>query len=148
MASLFEGGRELTGSFASADATLAGLRFPELDGDLVWTRDRFEITQAHAGFYGGELDFTYAMKPLGVPEPGIATFTPRVRAAALEPLLDDLGLPGARPRGRLAGELSLAWPLGRFAERQGGGEVSVAPPAGVSLLPRGGPPAPREGCAP
>lgn len=142
---LFEGGRELTGSFASADATLAGLRFPELDGDLVWTRDRFEITQAHAGFYGGELDFTYAMKPLGVPEPGIATFTPRVRAAALEPLLDDLGVPGARPRGRLAGELSLAWPLGRFAERQGGGEVSVAPPAGVSLLPRGGLPAPREG---
>ena len=142
---LFKGGRELTGSFSSADATLAELRFPELDGDLVWTRDRLEITRAHSGFYGGELDFTYAMKPLGAPEPGIATFSPRVRAAGLEPLLDALDVPGARPRGRLAGELSLAWPLGRFAEREGRGEVSVTPPAGVALLPRGGRPEPREG---
>ena len=142
---LFKGGRELTGSFSSADATLSGLRFPELDGDLIWTRDRLEITRAHSGFYGGELDFTYAMKPLGAPEPGIATFSPRVRAAGLEPLLDALDVPGARPRGRLAGELSLAWPLGRFAERQGRGEVSVTPPAGVALLPRGGRPEPREG---
>ena len=142
---LFDGGRELAGSFSSADATLAGLRFPELDGDLIWTRDRFEVTRAHSGFYGGELDFTYAMKPLGVPEPGIATFAPRVRAAALEPLLDDLDVAGARPRGRLGGELSLAWPLGRFAERYGRGEMSVAPPAGVALLPRGERPEPRAG---
>ena len=142
---LFDGGRELTGSFSSADATLAGLRFPELDGDLIWTRDRFEVTRAHSGFYGGALDFTYAMKPLGVPEPGIATFAPRVRAAALEPLLDDLDVAGARPRGRLGGELSLAWPIGRFAERSGRGQMSVAPPAGVALLPRGERPEPRAG---
>ena len=142
---LFEGGRELTGSFSSADATLSALRFPELDGDLVWTRDRLEITRAHSGFYGGELDFTYAMKPLGAPEPGIATFDPRVQAADLAPLLDDLGVPGARPIGRLAGELSLAWPLGRFAERRGRGQASVAPPAGVALLPRDARPAPRAG---
>ena len=142
---LFDGGRELTGSFSSADATLAGLRFPELDGDLIWTRDRFEVTRAHSGFYGGALDFTYAMKPLGVPEPGIATFAPRVRVAALEPLLDDLEVAGARPRGRLGGELSLAWPIGRFAERSGRGQMSVAPPAGVALLPRGERPEPRAG---
>ena len=142
---LFKGGRELTGSFSSADATLSELRFPELDGDLVWTRNRFEITRAHSGFYGGELDFTYAMKPLGAPEPGIATFSPRVRAVGLEPLLDDLDVPGARPRGRLAGELSLGWPLGRFAERRGVGEVSVTPPRGVALLPRDAPPEPLAG---
>ena len=142
---LFKGGRELTGSFASADATLSGLRFPELDGDLVWTRDRFEITRAHSDFYGGELDFTYAMKPLGAPEPGVATFRPQVRSANLEPLLADLDVRGARPRGRLAGELSLSWPLGRFAERSGGGEVSVRPPRGVELLPRDVPPVPRAG---
>ncbi len=142
---LFEGGRELTGSFSSGDATLSGLLFPELDGDLVWTRDRFEITRAHAGFYGGELDFTYAMKPLGAPEPGVATFTPQVRSASLRPLLDDLAVPGARPLGRLSGELSLSWPLGRFAERRGGGAVSVAPPRGVALLPRDAPPEARAG---
>ena len=142
---LFEGGRELTGSFASVDPTLSGLRFPELDGDLVWTRDRFEITRGHSGFYGGELDFTYAMKPLGAPEPGVATFDPEVRAADLEPLLDDLDVRGARPRGRLAGGLRLSWPLGRFAERSGGGRVSVAPPRGVALLPRDVAPAARTG---
>ena len=142
---LFEGGRELTGSFSSADATLSGLRFPELDGDLVWTRDRFEITRAHSGFYGGELDFTYAMKPLGAPEPGVATFDPRVGSASLRPLLDDLAVRGARPLGLLSGELSLSWPLGRFAERSGSGEVSVAPPRGVALLPRDAPPESRAG---
>ena len=142
---LFEGGRELTGSFASADATLAGLRFPDLEGDLVWTRDRFEIPEAHSGFYGGELDFAYAMKPLGAPEPGVATFSPRVRAANLEPLLEDLEVRGARPGGRLAGELSLSWPLGRFAERSGGGEVSVAPARGVELLSRDAAPEPGAG---
>ena len=142
---LFEGGRELAGSFASADATLSGLHFPALDGDLIWTRDRFEITRAHSGFYGGELDFTYAMKPLGAPEPGIATFRPRVRSADLEPLLDDLDVPGARPAGRITGDLSLEWPLGRFADRSGSGDVSVAPPRGIALLPRGAPPAPRTG---
>ena len=142
---LFEGGRELTGSFASVDPALSGLRFPELDGDLVWTRDRFEITRGHSGFYGGELDFTYAMKPLGAPEPGVATFDPEVRAADLEPLLDDLDVRGARPRGRLTGGLSLSWPLGRFAERSGGGQVSVAPPRGVALLPRDAAPEARTG---
>ena len=142
---LFEGGRELTGSFSSADATLAGLRFPELEGDLIWTRDRFEITAARSGFYGGGLDFTYAMKPLGAPEPGVATFSPRVRSANLAPLLDDLDVRGVRPRGRLAGELSLSWPLGRFAERSGGGEASVAPPRGVELLSRDAVPGPTAG---
>ena len=142
---LFEGGRELTGSFSSADATLAGLRFPELEGDLVWTRDRFEITEARSGFYGGGLDFTYSMQPLGAPEPGVATFDPRVRSANLEPLLDDLDVRGARPRGRLAGELSLSWPLGRFAERSGSGDVSVAPARGVELLSRDAAPEPRAG---
>ena len=82
---------------------------------------------------------------LGAPEPGIATFDPRVQAADLAPLLDDLGVPGARPIGMLAGELSLAWPLGRFAERRGRGEASVAPPAGVAPLPRDARPAPRAG---
>ncbi len=142
---LFEGGRELAGSFSSADATLAGLRFPELDGDLVWTRDRFEMTRARSGFYGGALDFTYAMKPLGAPEPGVATFRPRVRSASLERLFDDLGVRGARPRGRLAGELNLSWPLGRFAERSGGGALSVTPPRGVALLPRSAAPEPAAG---
>ena len=142
---LFEGGRELTGSFTSADAALAGLRFPELDGDLVWTRDRFEITSGRSGFYGGELDFAYVMEPLGAPEPGVATFTPRVRSAGLEPLLDDLAVAGARPRGRLTGDLMLSWPLGRFAERSGGGHVSVAPPRGFTLLPADAPPEPRTG---
>ena len=134
---LFDGGRELTGLFTSANPVLSGLDFPALDGDLIWTRDRFEITRAHSAFYGGDLDFTFAMKPLGAPEPGVATFIPMVESTDLEPLLDALGVQGARPLGRLDGEARLEWPLGRFADRRGDGAVSVAPPDGVVLLPRG-----------
>ena len=134
---LFEGGRELTGRFTSASPVLSGLDFPALDGDLIWTRDRFEITRAHSAFYGGDLDFTFAMKPLGAPEPGSATFVPRVASTDLDRLLDALGVQGVRPLGHLAGEARLEWPLGRFADRRGEGAVAVSPPEGGALLPRG-----------
>ena len=134
---LFDGGRELTGRFTSASPVLSGLDYPALAGDLIWTRDRFEITRAHSSFYGGDLDFTFAMKPLGAPEPGFATFVPRVASADLERLFVALGVRGVRPQGQLAGEARLEWPLGRFTDRRGEGAVSISPPEGIGLLPRG-----------
>ena len=41
---------------------------------------------------------------------------------------------GLRVSGRATGRNRLEWPMGRFAEREGEGEVSVAPPPGVDLL--------------
>ncbi|MXZ72033.1 MAG: hypothetical protein F4Z04_11120 [Acidobacteria bacterium] len=134
---IFDGGRELTGTFTAPDPNLNDLAFPDLDGDLIWTRDRFEITRAQSSFYDGDLDFTYAMKPLGAPEPGVATFLPRVTGASLDPLLEALEVEGVRPLGRLDGEARLEWPLGAIAERYGDATVRIEPPEGVALLPGG-----------
>ena len=132
---IFDGGRELTGTFAAPEPTLIGLEFPSLEGDLIWTRDRFEITRARSSFYDGTLDFTYAMKPLGAPEPGVATFLPRVSGASLDPLLDALEVRGVRPLGRVGGEARLEWPLGAIAERYGEASIRIDPPDGVALRP-------------
>ena len=134
---IFDGGRELTGTFNAPEPTMVGLEFPSLDGDLIWTRDRFEITRAHSSFYDGTLDFTFAMKPIGSPEPGVATFLPRVAGASLDPLLEALEVRGVRPLGQLGGEARLEWPLGAITERYGGASVRIDPPDGVPLLPVG-----------
>ena len=133
---IFDGGRELTGTFTSGDATLAGLEFPELNGDLVWTRDRFEITRARSGFYDGQLDFTYSMEPLGSEFPAVSTFSPHIENTNLEGLITELEIGGIRPSGSVSGSLYLEWPLGQFAERRGRTSLSIAPPDTVFLQDR------------
>ena len=134
---IFDGGRELTGTFISSDATLVGFKFPDLDGDLVWTRDRFEITRARSGFYDGRLDFTYSMQPLGSEFPTVASFSPHVESANIEELTTVLEIGGIRPSGSVSGSLYLEWPLGQFVKRRGRSSLSVAPPVGVVLQGRG-----------
>ncbi len=134
---VFDGGRETTGTFTSGNAQLQGLDFPTLDGDLIWTRDRFEVPRYRSGFYGGDLDLTYAMQPLGAETPGFATLDTRYRGVALDDLLAALEIAGARPQGTAAGRTLLLWPLGGFADLSGDGELSLTPPEGTSLLPRG-----------
>ena len=142
---IFDGGRELTGSFTSGNpalnslpASLAGdgLAFPQLTGSLVWTRDRFEVIEAAAGFYGGTLDLAYSMKPLGAPTPGIASFDTLYRDIDVAALLEAFAVDGARPEGRASGHNVLEWPLGHFAGRTGEGRMTVAPPEGTSLITR------------
>ena len=43
---LFKGGRELKGTFASAEAGVNDYRFQALQGSLVWLPQRFEVTDA------------------------------------------------------------------------------------------------------
>src|SRR5690606_37101270 len=65
---LYKGGRRLEGEFTSAEARVNGLRFPNLEGSLVWLPERFEVTRASAGFYGGRIDLAYGLAPLGEPD--------------------------------------------------------------------------------
>ena len=58
------GGRELSGRFASLETRLNDWRFAGMEGSLLWTRDRFEVTKTRAGFYGGRLGIDFSMKPL------------------------------------------------------------------------------------
>ena len=138
---LFDGGRELTGRFSAPDTTLQGLSFPALAGDLVWTRDRFAVNQAQSGFYGGGLEFAYAMAPLGAETPAVAAFDASYDGIDLDVLLPELGVAGARPRGTAGGRTRLEWPVGDFTDRRGDGRLTVAPPSGTPLLSRATPPA-------
>ena len=138
---IFDGGRELTGSFSAPDPSLQGLSFPALAGDLVWTSDRFAVTEAQSGFYGGELDFSYGMAPLGAETPALATFDARYDGIDLGALLPELAVAGARPQGTAGGRTRLAWPVGDFSDRRGDGRLAVAPPPATPLLSRTAAPA-------
>lgn len=134
---LFRGGRELTGTFRSALAGVNDFRFPDLAGSLVWLPERFDVTEASAGFSGGRARFTYAMAPLGDPsQPALARFDARYEDVDLLALSDFFALDGIRVAGRARGRNLLEWPLGRFAGRRGDGEIVAAPPAGVVLQRR------------
>lgn len=134
---LFRGGRELKGTFYSELAGVNAYRFTDLQGSLIWLPNRFEVTEASAGFYGGQSSFTYRMAPLG--RPGVrptATFDAEYDDVDLLAFTNFLELKGLRVAGRASGRNLLEWPLGRFAERQGEGAMTVAPPEGIRLLTR------------
>jgi|GEM_PF-595978 len=133
---LFDGGHELAGSFTSENWTFQGLDFPVFDGDLVWTRDRFEITRANSRFYDGGLEFTYAMQPLGTEEQTIATFAPRVDGVEVLPLFDAIGIAGIRPLGTVGGEVLLEWPTDDFDNRRGYATLEFIPVNDVPLQSR------------
>ena len=133
---LFDGGRELTGRFTSPEPTLAGLAFPSLAGELIWTADGFAVTQAESAFYGGGLEFSYTMEPLGAETPAVATLDARYDGIDLDALAPDLGVAGARPQGAAGGRTRLAWTVGDFTDRRGEGHLTVAPPRGTPLLSR------------
>ena len=138
---IFDGGRELTGAFESANAELNGLRFPGVEGSLIWTADRFEVLEGLAPFYGGVLEFGYSMQPLGGPTPGRALLDTVYSGVDLAALVDDLPVGGIRPRGRAAGRNVLSWPLGGFADRTGDGRLAVQPVPAGQLMTRAAPPA-------
>ena len=62
---LFKGGRELKGTFASAEAGVNEYRFQALQGSLLWLPQKFEVTNATARVYGGTARFGYLMAPIG-----------------------------------------------------------------------------------
>ena len=134
---IFDGGRELTGEFVTPSLGVNDLRFRDMRGSLLWTRDRFELTRGSARMYGGDGRFSYTMAPLGDPEtPATYTFDARYNDVDLHAITDVLEVKGLRLAGRLSGHNLLAWPSGRFADHRGEGEARAAPPEGVSPLSR------------
>jgi hypothetical protein len=129
---LFKGGRRLEGRFASLETRIDDWRFPALEGSLLWVRDRFQVTRARSGFFGGRLDLDYTMAPLGDPaRPGVATLDTRYEGVDLDTFGTARGLRGLNLLGLASGRNVLTWPLGRFAERRGEGEIRVSAPEPV-----------------
>jgi hypothetical protein len=138
---LFKGGRELKGSFTSPVAGVNDWRFPNLRGNVLWLPDRLEITDATSDLYGGTARFDYRMAPMGRRGvPTVATWDVQYRDVDLARLTDFLELEGLRLAGRATGTNTLAWPLGKWAEKRGGGEVQVTAPAAVPIMTRAMPP--------
>ena len=88
---LFKGGRELKGTFASAEAGVNEYRFQALQGSLVWLPQKFEVTDATSRVYGGTARFSYLMAPIGTRTPTKAVFDATYRDV-------DLGAVQRQPR--------------------------------------------------
>ena len=129
---MFKGGREVKGNFTSAVAGVNDFSFPNLEGSLIWVRDRMEVTRASAGFMGGKADFTYLMAPLGKKDqPARAVFDVNYRDVDLHELSTFYETRGLRLAGRASGHHAMSWPLGRFAERSGSGNAAFTSVAGL-----------------
>ena len=129
---MFKGGRELKGDFTSALAGVNDYRFPNLEGSVVWVRDRMEVTRATADFYGGKADFKYLMAPLGKrDQPARAVFDVNYRDVDLNALTDFYEMRGLRLAGRASGHNEMSWPLGRYAERRGSGTATFTSVGGL-----------------
>jgi translocation and assembly module TamB len=129
---MFKGGRELKGHFASDVLGLNDYRFPNLEGDVIWVRDRMEVTRATASFAGGTADFRYLMAPLGnKTQPARAVFDVNYRDVDLNALTEFYKLAGLQLAGRASGRNAMSWPLGRYAERTGEGTATFTSAAGL-----------------
>ncbi|HTV00074.1 MAG TPA: translocation/assembly module TamB domain-containing protein, partial [Luteitalea sp.] len=128
--------RELKGRFRSPHATLNVFGFDDLRGSLIWTRDRFEVTESRMAFAGGQLALTYGYAPLGAPTPPHQTLDARYTQVDTEAVSRLVGLEGMSVAGRADGRHTLDFPSGRFDLRTGTGEMVIAAPDGQRMQGR------------
>jgi len=126
--------RDLSGTFSSGIAGLNDYRFPSLYGSLRWTQNGFEVWNAGSQFYGGSAQFAYSIKPFGKPVKPTHRFDATLAGVDLARFTDFEGLAGQRFAGSANLRNHLEWPSGRFDEHRGDGEITVAPPAGVTTM--------------
>ena len=121
---LFKGGHDLAGNFTSQLAASTSYRFPSLYGSLHWTRKLFEVTNAGAQLYGGNATLRLSIQA--------ARFADDRPTARFEASYTDVDLArvhrllrfaGLRFAGSAPGSNLLEWPLGRFREHRGGGQL-------------------------
>jgi hypothetical protein len=130
-------GRELLGTFTSPEAGVNAWRFPDARGAVLWNNSAFRVTNVTTGLYGGRAKFDYLMEPLG--KAGVPTgvvWDATYADVDLTRLTDFLELQGIRLAGRASGHNRLEWPLGRFAQKHGAGEITATMPAGAAPLPK------------
>ena len=134
---LYKDGRDLTGQFTSHELTVNDLRLTDLKGSLAWLKDRFNVSHATAGFYGGEVQIAYGLEPLGTPGGAGAKFHADVAGASLAAFRREFSWRGMQPQGRVDGDFTLHWRNGRFSQTaDGGGHFTVSPPDGTPALAR------------
>ncbi|MEP6914487.1 MAG: translocation/assembly module TamB domain-containing protein, partial [Acidobacteriota bacterium] len=99
--------------------------------------ERLAVTKATSNMYGGTARFDYAMAPLNEREiPARATWDVGYTDVSLPRLTDFLAMQGLRLDGRVSGRNHLEWPLGKWGEKLGEGEVFASPPPDVETMTR------------
>jgi hypothetical protein len=138
---IFREGKALIGGFKSDRTTVAGIPFSGLHGTLEWVGNRFAVTHADAGLFGGRTNFAYAAEPLGAPGGATHRFVADYDDINLDALHPRVSLKGIRLNGTAHGHLTLAWPSNRFGtHREGRGETIITPPPNVVLAAAALPP--------
>jgi hypothetical protein len=130
-------GRELKGTFVSPEAGVNAWRFPNTRGAVLWTNNAFRVTDVTTDVQGGRAKFDYIMEPIGRPgHPTQVTWNATYADVDLTRLTDFLELQGIRLAGRASGSNRLQWPLGKWSEKRGEGEITASMPPGATPLPR------------
>jgi translocation and assembly module TamB len=134
---LFEGGRELKGTFRSPLVGVNDWRFPDLRGEVLWVPEKMHVTNARSAVYGGTARFDYLLAPLnqrGVPTR--AAWDVEYEDVDLARLTDFLETEGLRLAGRVSGRNRLEWPLGGWAQHRGEGVAYARmPPGQIPMTP-------------
>src|SRR5262245_52200046 len=132
---LFKGGHDLAGNFTSQVAAVNEYRFPSLFGSLHWTRSFFDVTNAGSQLYGGNARFSFGIRPLGSPDRPTARFDATYTDVHLRQISDPYASAGQRLSGTASGRNLLEWPLGKFSDHQGDGQIAVVAPADSTSMP-------------
>jgi hypothetical protein len=130
-------GRELKGTFVTPSFGVNDYALDDLRGAVRWTPEVLRVTDAMTKGYGGTARFTYQMAPLNVK--GVtpkATFAAAWDNVDLTTFTTARGMEGIRLAGRLSGRNVLEWPIRRFSEHTGDGELHITPPEGIELMTR------------
>ena len=111
--------------------------FPKLQGDVLWVRSKLDVTNATSDLYGGRAKFDYKILSLDQKSgPKRAVWDVEYNGVQLAQLTDFLQTEGLRLAGSATGNNRLEWPLGKWSDLRGGGEVRVEPPPGVEPMTR------------
>ena len=130
-------GRELKGTFTSPEAGVNAWRFSNVHGSLLWNNSAFRVTDVTTDLHGGRTKFDYTMEPLGRPgHPAQVVWDAKYADVDLTQLTDFLELQGIRLAGRASGHNRLEWPLGKWAQKHGSGDITATMPPGVTPMTR------------
>lgn len=146
-------GFDLSGRFTSDEAGLgidnSEWRFPQLDGALQWTPDRFVVTRADTKFLDGRMRLDYGLYRQGPGRPAVATLNADYTDVDLYRFTRQFGWTALEPQGRMHGHVTMGWPNGEFgAAMEGKGTTVIRPPDGRTVaaptLPSSSEPIPAE----
>ncbi len=132
---MFKGGYEVKGSFVSAEAGYDDFRLQNFRAGVVWGPTRLDVPTATARFYGGTVDFSYRLDPLGqVGRRADAVWDVHYRDVDLTTFTNFLETRGVRLAGRASGRHVTRWTLGAFDRGTGEGTMTAVMPAGVTAM--------------